>query len=545
MGTAQVFGWVDQIIVVIFKNFLVVFLMLFPLILLLIFNNKLFAFNKNVKYRNYLYTFVIGSGLILGSLCLIPNRNDIYSNYNLLFNVNYPALTVNRFGLSTTTVVDALRLMTNFTEKYVGNNYNTKEIDYDESEYNILNIDFDKLLKEETNAELKEMHKYFMNKVPTNKNEYTSLFKGKNLIFINAESFDSIAIDKDLTPTLYKMKNEGIVFDNYYVPLFPVSTADGEYMNSTSLLPKEGVWSLYETTKISMPFSLGNTFSNLGYNTYAYHNHSYNFYNRQLVYPNLGFESYLACGNGLEEKIDCSSWPESDEELFTNTVNNYASKDNFLAYYMTVSGHLRYTPNNDMAKKNWSYVNNLSVSKTYKSYLSQNIDLEKGLSNLIDILEKKGILEDTVIVIAPDHYPYGFTDSEIEEISEERTGKFGLYKTSLIIWNSEMESVNVTKTTSSLDIIPTLYNLFGIEYDSRLFMGNDVFSDSEGIAILSDRSFITDSVSYDSIKNKATFVSEKDLNYLNEKKEEVYEKFTFSSKILEFNYYEKLASYLD
>lgn len=545
MGTTQVFGWIDQILLVILRNIFVVLLIFLPLILLIIFHKKYFTFERNLKYRNYLYSFVLLSGIVLSSLCLLPNKRDAYSNFNLLFKVHYPTLMVNRVGLSTTAVVDAFRFITSFEESYVGKSYDTTNVTFDSKKYNMLDIDFNELLKEETDDELKEMHKYFMNKVPSNKNDYTGMFKGKNLIFINAESFDSIAIDKELTPTLYKMKNEGIVFDNYYVPLFPVSTADGEYMNSTSLLPKEGVWSLYETSKISVPFSLGNVFGNLGYNTFAYHNHSYDFYNRQLIYPNMGFESYLACGNGLEEVIDCTLWPESDEELFTKTVNNFASKENFLAYFMTVSGHLRYTPNNDISKKNWSYVNDLDTSDSYKSYLAQNIDLENGITALINTLEEKDILDDTVIVIAPDHYPYGFTNSEIKEIDSSRDGKFDLFRTSLIIWNSDMESVKVSKTTSSLDIIPTLYNLFGVDYDSRLFMGNDVFSDNEGIAILADRSFITDKLKYDAIKDKVTYFDENDMDYLNEKRKEVYEKFTFSSKILEYNYYEKLASYLD
>ena len=85
---------------------------------------------------------------------------------------------------------------------------------------------------------------------PTEKNKYSGMFKDKNLIVITAEAFSPIAIDKELTPTLYKMYTEGFSFSNFYTPIFYVSTSDGEYVSLTSLLPKEGVWSFQESSKI-------------------------------------------------------------------------------------------------------------------------------------------------------------------------------------------------------------------------------------------------------------------------------------------------------
>ena len=81
------------------------------------------------------------------------------------------------------------------------------------------------------------MHNYFENQAPTNKNEYTGMFAGKNLIFIVAEGFYPIAIDEKLTPTLYKLTNSSFVFDNYYQPIYNCSTSDGEFINQLSILP--------------------------------------------------------------------------------------------------------------------------------------------------------------------------------------------------------------------------------------------------------------------------------------------------------------------
>ena len=545
MGTVQVFGFFDQILEVMFNNFFIVILYITPIIILSIFN-KYFDFSKNTKNRYILNSIVLFSGIVLSILTLQVNKKDLYSNYNLFYNVNYPTLTINRFGITTTSLLDASRYLTNFKEKYLIKNDKTN-YKYDKEIYNVIDINFDDLLKNETSDEIKSMHKYFMNEIPTLKNKYTGIFKGKNLIFINAESLDDFAISETLTPTLYKLTHEGFIFDNYYVPIFPISTSDGEYMNSTGLLPKEGVWSLFESSKISTPYSLAHTFGKLGYSTYAYHNHSYDYYSRQLTYPKLGFKSYKACGNGLEELINCKLFPESDMEMFAKTKNEYIKNTPFLAYYVTMSGHLRYHKNNDMAKKHWKDVKEIKGSNKYKSYLSQNIDLDKALNNLINYLKKNELLNDTVIVIAPDHFPYGFNDNDMKKIDREKVGLFNKYKNTLVIWNPEIDNIHITKTTASIDIIPTLYNLFGIEYDSRLFIGRDALSNNENIAMLANRSFKTDKVEYNALTNKYVFYNEddEDISYLNDIKKQVYSKFTISSKIIENDYYSKLAKYID
>lgn len=543
MGTAQVFGWFDQILLVILRNIIPVLLFLLPIVLLIIYKNKL-NYNKNETWRIKVLTLTSIMSLLLSIASIIPINNKIYSNYNLFFNIHYPTLTVNKFGLTTTALIDAYRCITSYQEKYLI----TEEINkttYNKKEYNILEIDFNKLIENEKDKNIINLHKYFMNQEPTNKNEYTGIFKDKNLIFINAESFDKIAINKDITPTLYKLYNEGIKFNNYYVPLFPVSTADGEYMNSTSLLPKEGVWSIYETSKNYMPFSIANVFNKLDYNTYAFHNHSHTFFNRDKIYPNLGFDSFLACGNGLEKEINCNLWPESDEELFVKSFEHYKNDNKFLAYFMTVSGHLRYTKNNSIAKKNWNDIKDNNLDESYKAYLSQNIDLDKGLKYIINELEKINKLDNTVIVIAPDHYPYGLSDKELYNIDKTKQGNFNKYLSSLIIWSSDLEHIEVNKTVSSTDIIPTIYNLFGIEYDSRLFIGKDAFSNSESIFIKSDRSFKTDHLEYNALNGTYKFYGTENKTLLNKTINDVYNKYTISNKILELDYYKTLKDLLD
>ena len=541
-GTEQVFGgFFSSIIIMIKNNIFVILIMLIPLILFIIFKNKIFNFNK-IKRNNIIYLISFFILIFFKFIYITLDKKDLYSLNKLYFKTHAPMIMINKTGLLSMEVMDLERFIFGFDEKFDNKNLSSQIII--EDNYNITNIDFDKLISEETNEDIISLHEYFKSVKPTNKNKYTGMFKGKNLIYITAESFDSIAIDENLTPTLYKLVNNGFIFKNYYQPLYTVSTSDGEYMLMNSLIPKEGVWSFYESSFIKMPYGLGNVFNSLDYDVVnAYHNHTYKFYDRNLSHPNLGFK-YTGCGNGLEKLMNCKSWPESDLEMIDATIDDYINSDNFMIYYMTVSGHLDYSfKSNDMSSKNKEYVKDLPYSKEVKAYLSANIELEKAITKLINALEENGKLDDTVIVISPDHFPYGLTLDEMNEISKtNRKDKFENYHTSLIVYNSEMEeNVIVNKYVSSIDVLPTVYNLFGIEYDSRLLMGKDALSDSDGLVILSDRSWINEKASYNSITDEFKKTENVTKDYLTKINNEVYNRFTVSSMLL----YEKNGKYLD
>lgn len=543
-GTEQVFGgFFSSIIIMIKNNIFVILIMLIPLVLFIMFKNKIFNFNK-IKRNTVLYLISFFILISFKFIYVTLNKKDLYSLNKLYYKTHAPMIMINKTGLLSMEVMDLERFIFGFDEKFDNKNLSSQIIIEDNDNYNITNIDFDKLISEETNEDIISLHEYFKSVKPTNKNKYTGMFKGKNLIYITAESFDSIAIDKNLTPTLYKLVNNGFIFKNYYQPLYTVSTSDGEYMLMNSLIPKEGVWSFYESSFIKMPYGLGNVFNSLDYDVVnAYHDHTYKFYDRNLSHPNLGFK-YTGCGNGLEKLMNCKSWPESDLEMINATIDDYINSDNFMIYYMTVSGHLDYSfKSNDMSSKNKEYVKDLPYSKEIKAYLSANIELEKAMTKLINSLEENGKLDDTVIVISPDHFPYGLTLDEMNEISKtNRKDKFENYHTSLIVYNSEMEeNVIVDKYVSSIDVLPTIYNLFGIEYDSRLLMGKDALSDSDGLVILSDRSWINEKASYNSITDEFKKTENVTNDYLTKTNNDIYNRFTVSSMLL----YEKNGKYLD
>lgn len=353
--------------------------------------------------------------------------------------------------------------------------------------YNALGIDFQALADSASDSTLRSMAQYFGSLTPSKKNEYTGLFQGKNLVLITAEAFSPWFISRELTPTLYKLTHEGFVCENYYQPGWGQSTTGGEYAVMTGLLP---TWvgsnvSFYASANDDMPFALGNQLRALGYRTGAYHDNIYNYYNRDKTHPNLGYD-YQGVGNGLTVTED-GSWPYSDLEMVQNTIGDYidgyvSDGTPFHVYYMTVSGHGSYGWGHAMAAKNRAKAQAAypNASTQVQSYVAANLELENALTYLLEQLEAAGIAEDTVICMSADHYPYLLAEPETDYYNELRgvvdsERDTDRYRNALVLWCGGMENaVTVTEPCSAVDIVPTLSNLFGLEYDSRLLSGRDV-----------------------------------------------------------------------
>ena len=410
--------------------------------------------------------------------------------------------------------------------------------EYSSADYHILDIDFDRLIAEETDEDLLQMHTYFSQQVPTAKNEWTGYFQGKNLIWIVAEGFCTLAMDPERTPVLYEMAHSGFVFDHFYTPLWGVSTSDGEYTTTTGLIPKSGVWSYSQSAGNYMPFGFGNQFSQLGYRTMAFHDYLYTYYDRDKSFPNMGYE-YYALGHGLElEEI----WPPSDLEMMEEIVPMFVDEEQFMVYCLTVSGHLNYTyEENAMSRRHWDEVAGLPYSEGPKAYLACQMELELAMESLLTQLEEAGRLDDTVIVLSGDHYPYGLTDEEYSELLGRQVDpNFEIFQNTLILWNAQMEEpVRVEKLCSSLDVMPTLANLFGLEYDSRLMAGRDILSDEPGLVIFSNYSFLTEEGAYNSVLDEfwSWDGSPPDEAYVQSQIAEVQNRVAYSAMILDHDYY--------
>ncbi|MFR5904374.1 MAG: LTA synthase family protein [Bacilli bacterium] len=528
----QAMGFAGETIKVIVGNIHYLILFFLPFILLIIFRKKI---DLNIKEnKKYLYSYIILIPLSFLSYRLYINStkdNKDISLYDLYYNTNNIPLSIQKMGVLSSTGLDIYRNIFGFEDKVIEVNYEEENNDEDLFVYEKNNLDLD-LSSNKLNKDIKE---YIDNNPGTSKNKYTGMFENKNLIFVVAESFSEIGIDKDRTPTLYKLTNNGFIFDNFYVPYY-LSTIGGEFQSLTGLYPNYSTLTKWKSGKNSFPYGLATTFKEKGYNTYAYHAHDGYFQNRYKYLKALGFDNFKACNMGLN--INCNMWPESDIEMIKATTNDYINSDKpFMTYYMTVSGHLDYTKEgNSIVSKNWDLVKNLDYSDKAKSYLATQIELDRAMESLLKELENKGILEDTVIVLLADHYPYGLSLEEINELSSyKRDELFEINHNALIIYNSSMKNISITKVGMPIDVLPTIYNLFDIKYDSRLFAGSDLLSNNEGMVILDNLSWITDKGKYNSLNGK--YSGDIDSDYINNINNIIQNKIIFSRNMITYDGY--------
>lgn len=454
--------------------------------------------------------------------------------------------TTQRFGLLTTIRLELTRhAKTEEQDYYIPEETQGENLAQEPAEvkYNVMNIDFDALNDLTEDKKLLAINDYCSKVTGTNQNEYTGMLKDYNLIVMCAESFSPAAIDKDLTPNLYKLTQQGIIFNNYY-NTFPNTTTDGEYALMQGLYPDAGrskaVSSLYASRNSYLPFTLGNVFqSQRGVESFGYHNYRGSYYGRSESHPNMGYTMKFA-GDGM---TFTTNWPASDLEMMEQSVDDYIGKEPFHAYYMTFSGHYKYDiGTNEMAKRNWDQVKDLPYSSNaIKAYLSCNIEFDKAIGYLMERLEQAGVADRTAIVIAGDHFPYGLKDSEYAELIGHDIDGFSKFKSTLIFWVGGLEkNIVVDEYCCNVDVLPTILNLWGFEYDSRLLAGTDVFSDGTHAAVLVDKSFLTDKVWFNASTGEIRYqVPESEIpeGYVENMNQLIATRFSISADILNTAYY--------
>lgn len=422
-------------------------------------------------------------------------------------------------------------------------------------ERNELDIDFAALAESEKNKDVAKLHSGIASLSGSYQNEFTGMFKGKNLILITAEGFSAEVIDPVRTPTLYRLANNGVNFTDYYQPVWGGSTLTGEASILTGLIPMGGVSGVKATANKNMYMTIGNSLMREGYFSRAFHNNSYTYYSRNLTHENFGYEKFIGYGNGIEVGVS-NKWPQSDLEMMETTVDWYIDHQPFSVYYMTVSGHCNYSwTGNSMSKRNKDAVADMDASETIKAYHASQIELEKAMTYLVQRLEEAGIADDTLIVLSSDHYPYGLENGSFGNTEDFVSELYGYtYQnyaerdhSRLIMWSGVFEKMEekivIDAPTYSVDILPSLLNLFGVEFDSRLLAGRDVFSGVEALVCWTDYSWKTERGYYDSRKGKFTpdeGYEMPDDDYIKRIKSIVSYKINFSKTALNVDYYNKL-----
>ncbi len=560
----------NQVMEAIWKCLIPILLMFIPAVLL-IFIQKHLNKKRKFKLKRTIYNFAVFVLVQVLVILLLPlggkGEHSAWANYHNNWVLD---LSMEKLGLFTTTGIDVKYFFfggltedpedVDVPDVFVPVIPDTPDTDPDTDpdtsddpvkpivygDNVITGLDFAALAETEENKTTKKIYNYLASVEPTKKNEYTGMFEGYNLIFITAESFSEQGIHPELTPTLYKLANSGFDFTNYWAT-YPSNTTNGEYTNLTGLMPdiskpKQNGSFVY-SIRNTMNMNIANWFNAQGATSRAYHNYVGTYYNRQKTHPNLGYVF-----KGKKEIGNLPGWPSSDLVMVERTVDEYINDDWFHTYYMTFSGHHSYQFGgvNTMADKNKDLVSGYKdMSTEQKAYLACHIELDKAVEFLIARLELAGKLDKTVIVITTDHYPYGLTDSSWKKMIGHslQWGGIERHKSDLIIWNSAMETVKVDKPCSNPDVLPTLLNLFGFEYDSRLYSGSDILSDSPGLAMTANQSFITDKIIYNSRYEKVYKLDEEyelPENYLDTYIQIVKNRFSIAASMLTNNFFAKL-----
>lgn len=522
-----------------------IILFILPSVLFLLFGYKRLNLVKDKRQSRK--QLLITSAICYLSSILVMQSDYVYAHlYNKEY--NFQNATSN-FGLLSSFRLDIKSHLVNPIKDF--DEQDQTPVSNSKNEYHQLDIDFDQLIKDCEDENIIEIHNYVSSLTPSKTNKYTGLFEGKNLIFITAEAFTKQVIDPVLTPTLYRMHTRGIVFNDYTQP-DSAGTTGGEYQNIFGMLPTLGGASFKTKADHFNYYTIGTQLNALGYYGKAYHNNTYTFYERDKTHNTIGYsDGFMGYGNGLEKLIS-DQWPQSDLEMIQSTLPSYIDKDRFNIYYMSVSGHSNYSiEDNAMTKKNWDKVKHMNCSDEVKGYLAANLELENALTYLIEQLEAKKLADDTVIIVAPDHFPYGLDpDAPLgqtpflnELYGEEVTSLLQRDQNVLLMWSGCLEDdypIVIDEPTSSLDILPTLFNLFNIEYDSRLLPGRDVFSEAEALVFNTSYDFKTSLGTYHS--KSGEFISkeanvEVSQEYIDEIRLIVRNKINYCKSVLEYDYF--------
>lgn len=498
---------------------------------------------KNTKLKGKLIGF--GScvlAFVIAVLSLNIHGRNVYSPYYLFHEKYVIELSMNKLGVAVTTVRDGMSLFGQGDDKKKFVMSQNKENDSNTGEnsfaYTVCSgctgtalakaegkmppvvfpeqqidagIDFVTLYNGTEDEDLKNITAYLSKSEPSYKNKYTGMFQDYNVVFVTAESLSRYGISDTCTPALYKLMNTGFVFDNFYNPMWYHSTIDGEYVNCLSQYPASSDWSFYKSAETYQPYALGNILNGQGYDSFAYHDFDFYYYDRSKTHANMGYD-FKAIGYGLD--IPCYVM-YSDIDMVEAVYEEFIYKDKFNVYYMTFSGHLPYDyRNNSMCVKNRDEAERLTkdmgLSEEAVAYIAGQMELDKALGLLIDKLDEAGRLEDTLFIVTPDHYPYGLSGNAYNELSGGRTKEdaFELHRSCLGIWNVRMEEpIYIDKPCASVDVLPTVLNLLGVSFDSRLLAGRDILSDSEPLVIFADHSFMNDKIKYNTGTGEITYLT--------------------------------------
>ena len=424
-------------------------------------------------------------------------------------------------------------------------------------EYSLRNFYLTFLVKDKTEDEsqLDFLEAVFDVEEKEHKNEYTGMFKDKNVIFLQLEGIDNWLVTKDEMPNLYSLMTKSINFTNHYSFYNGGgSTFNSEFaVNTGYLTPISYTKNAYTFNRNTFTYSMANLFKEQGYRVNAFHMNSGEYYSRSINYKSWGYDNYY----GLKDlgQYESNTYQLDRELILNETFYDlmFKGEGKFVNYLITYSPHTPFEPTRGVCKmildlqdqeaKDAALEAGVEFVAPERNYSEEECvriqakETDYMIGLLIQALKDNGLYDNTVIVAYADHYLYTVNDKTILEQYKNTTNNL-INHTPLFIWSSKVKKKSITKVTSQINILPTVLNLFGMKYHPIYYSGEDALDNSySGIAFFNDYSWYDGKIYVDSNgitdgKLDPTLVSEKSeyVNYLIKK----------NDLILKYDYFKDL-----
>lgn len=517
-------------------------------------NDKLYKKKKSSSIISSRVSAIVLAGILIFvyvfTLTASFMQNDIQlkSTKDLFNNPDIPNIAMGQFGNLGYLFVDVKSMFVdgNSTEISSFDNGYTK-VEQVQSDYTRYIDDsvWEEVIANEKNSNYKKLHNYYISQEITDKNDLTGIFKDKNLVVIMMESTNTIAINEEYFPNLYKLYSEGWAWDNAYSPRNSCSTGNNEMSGMVSLFTINNSCTANNYKNNVYPQAIFNLFNNAGYTTSSYHNYTEQYYARATIHPNMGSQKYYGVQDlGIPYKNVYQEWP-SDVTLVEKMLDITEDEDKFMVWLTSVSAHQPYTQSSELGDKYLDLFEDTNYNISLKRYLSKLKEFDNAIGALIKGLEEQGKLDDTVIVLYSDHYPYGLTNSTLNSYFDYDVNiQNNTDKTPFIIYNTNIQSQKFKEYTSYMNVVPTVANLFGLDYDPRLYAGQDLFSSKyDNRVVFADGSWKDDIAYYNASTGKITYY-EVNTTYTSEEIKKINEtiknKISMSNLAIKTNYFEYL-----
>ena len=523
-GTSSQFGAVQDYIFEFLSSLSWTYYLVFlPFVFTLIFCifKKKHSKEKKTGFRKLIY-LLFALILTLFSVLYIYTLNASYmqnplqtvSNIELMSNPSIPSVAIKEFGTIGYGILDIKALIfpanLDVDEEFEPEiSENSEPVEQDNSR-NIDDRAWEMVIENEKNSTYNKLNKYYINRQVTPKNEYTGLFENKNLIIIMMESINDIIINEEFFPNFYKLYTEGWHFNNNYSPRNSCATGNNEMSGMTGLYSINDSCTANKYKDNTYFESIFNLFNNSGYKTTSMHDFTESYYRRSVIHKNMGSQKYYgAQALKIPYYYNYGEWA-SDEDFFAKVLtilDAYPEDTKFMTWLTTVSSHQPYSISSPYGDLYYRYFKNTKYNATTKRYLSKVKVLDNAIGILIDGLKERDMLDDTVIILFADHYPYGLAKSNIESVLGYKvTVDSVAEKTPLVIYNPTLEATAYDHYTSFMNLTPTIANLFNLDYDPRLYFGNDSLDPNyKGIVVFADGSWKNEHAYYNAGNSKINY----------------------------------------